>query len=1267
MKRNHNPGLTIWITVLLCTSAVRALTLEETEQILAEDRYAEAAKKYEALVSEQTLGAAARAQAWRGKALAHLARMEDVEAMRCLAQAVLAQPDYAGNIGLLNRVEWLVLNCGPSLEWPALMADLREAAKDFPELICELDYLQIILDKCRGEFARADSLSAVFSHVDRYLVAGPFPNVAGSGFTASYEPEWEIDTTATYRGNRGQSFGWMKVNTQSASDVVHDGRVDLDLLLDDEAYAAVYAVTHVRSEGERPAVIHVSGGGSFRLWCNGELALSEPEYRVAGDPLYLAPVRLRAGWNRLLLKVCAEREKLFFNLRISDTTGAPLALQVDPDPSRYTASGTGGERGANTPLEGVANFPEHTWLRRWQAQEAEASLADLYWKTVFLMDRRFSAEAEELLEGAGGRPEGSALLKNLQALLMEIKHREKEAGEIRQQAARQAPELLRARVAWMVQLMGEGEIERAWQLMEEVEELFPDSAQLRMFEGLRQAFNGSVQEGLAVIQRGFEEQPGNTGLQKSYYRLLHSAGSKDEQEQAIRRFHEERKDVGSHAHALATRHQQRHETELALEWLDKARRAGLRADKVYREKTAALEQRGRLEEALEQAREGLRLAPRSRRLNGSAANLLMKLGHERDALPHLEACVSREPSDFEKRDLIRRIRDLKPLMEYFPELDQQSLRAEDLGWVEEGEHAVYLFDSGEYTVHPDGATEWRHHFCIKLLDEAGVENYRETVLPIEGANQELEIARTIKADGRVIDAEHKGMEVAFADVAPGDLVEARYVMRKTQTVGLYERFWNSHFFQVDLPCLLCRFSLLMPEDMEYTYKTYHMELQPASTVEDGLRLDVFEDWRRPSYLVEPGMPPEEESIAWIDCSNVSDWREIVEWYEGMSSGRLRARDEIRRLAVELGAGAADDSTRLRRVAHHVLEEYQYQGGAFSISGFIPRSMKEILRTRYGDCKDLSALIISLLREMGIEACFALVNSREVMTMPYLPSPRFTHAVVRARTEDGRVFWIDPTAKGLRFPNIPSELEGMPALLVDPARPEFVIIPKDATATNRTRSDLAARIEEDGAMQVRGEVLYTGEDAQMIRLTLAGIAPEQKEELVRYMACQEFPGARLEEYELTAGPDLEEDVRLSFSYALDAAATFAGGMMILPLPWAVNRVPRDLVSLESRETPLVNEGYRGLFEETVTLSMPEDFELVTEMKPVSLECTLGRYSIGQVTGIANDEDPAAVEPIVLHRQFEVDSIRVSQEDYPEFREMILKAWRAENEQLVLREK
>jgi hypothetical protein len=68
---------------------------------------------------------------------------------------------------------------------------------------------------------------------------------------------------------------------------------------------AVYAHTYVFSDRDRDALLRVDSNDGNRAWLNGELVSSDQV--VAGRGLHdrtnETPVRLKAGWNRLLLQV----------------------------------------------------------------------------------------------------------------------------------------------------------------------------------------------------------------------------------------------------------------------------------------------------------------------------------------------------------------------------------------------------------------------------------------------------------------------------------------------------------------------------------------------------------------------------------------------------------------------------------------------------------------------------------------------------------------------------------------------------------------------------------------------------------------------------------------------------------------------------------------------------------------------------------------------------------------------------------------------------
>jgi hypothetical protein len=112
-------------------------------------------------------------------------------------------------------------------------------------------------------------------------------------------------------------------------------------------------------------------------------------------------------------------------------------------------------------------------------------------------------------------------------------------------------------------------------------------------------------------------------------------------------------------------------------------------------------------------------------------------------------------------------------------------------------------------------------------------------------------------------------------------------------------------------------------------------------------------------------------------------------------------------------------------------------------GFVPRPLLEISKSRYGDCKDLSALLTAMLRALKMEAQVALVrrggNPWGIEPDYKLPGMNyFNHAVVHV--QDGtKEYWLDPTNPVMSLKAYP-DISGRPSWLLS-GQGRFVRLPE----------------------------------------------------------------------------------------------------------------------------------------------------------------------------------------------------------------------------------
>jgi len=1226
------------------TEAITA-AITAAESLLAENRIREAAASYRDILADDALPAVERARVFRGLFVAYDA-LGDPRELSALAEAVAAAPEYPGNAMLLRHASSEDGRYGPAGDWPEHLQRLQDVAAAHPALHGPVELLVSSHHDARAEW---DDMA---THGDRVgalcdvMVVGPFGNVAGSGMTRVLGPERGIDPDADYQGLDGTRLRWIPAFCGPYA------MIDLDEFMDERPNALLYTVTHVRSDRDREALLHVSGAGSFRAWCNEDLVLDEPEHRSGLYDLYAVPITLRAGWNQILVKAGAEFDRLLEQVRLTDPTGLPLALETSAAPP----DGFDAIAVESDPEVSPRPYPPDHYRERYASWPLGSGFVDRLLLLRDLRDLGWAERAQTLLDELYEEFRGSGLVHAERVRLLRAQDAP-EADNLAAAIADFAPEMVAFRLEQVRELEDQGETDAAFAALQELVDEAPDDLTLQSFLGLVRMSRGDKRGGFEVVEAAHRERPYDRYLQSNLSVALRQLNQGHRLREALERFHELRPDRVDVAYELAHLAAEAEDTEGALRYLDRALAANGPAVEIHRQRAEVLRDAGRDDEALQAYLEALLWSPQNVRLRSEVAELMLSLDQKDDAIAQLERALSLDPSDIGVRETLRRLRGQPPMRDLFPSYDLANLRdTVDLDWADPEAGVIYLFDDVQTTVFESGADLTRRHYAILISSEAGVANYRAMQeMTQRGEHSGLEIARAHRPDGQVVDAEVGYGELTFTDLGVGDVIEIRVAAPSGVVAGLAGHTWTENRFQLEAPCARSRFSLLIGADHDFDWVVHNGETEHDVESQGDWRLHTWAAREIPAVQFEANMPQSLDHLFWLDFTTVGSWDDVVRWYRDESEGRLRPTPAIESLVEELDVADAPDSARIHVLADWVRAEIEYEGGQFIDSPTVPRASDDILRTRYGDCKDQAAVIIAALRSMGIDAEFALVNSRFVMTVPYLPSPRFSHAIVHARTDDGREYWIDPTSDQLAFPGIPKALEGMTALLVGDGD-GFTTIPVEPVDTDGTVSHYTARFRDDDTLELEGTTRFVGENGANLRSVLRTM-PEQIDRLFEQMLGQTHPGVQVEDLHYEKDETGGNDVVVRLRVTIPSPVTRAGDLRILQVPWTGWAMPSPAVATRTRQSPLEMIHWRGTSTEELTLELPAGLAPLGLGDPVIVDGDFGRFELTR----SLDDDGR------LHctKRFVTDRLRIEADEYPDFREFVLAAVKAEEEQVVLK--
>lgn len=147
----------------------------------------------------------------------------------------------------------------------------------------------------------------------------------------------------------------------------------------------------------------------------------------------------------------------------------------------------------------------------------------------------------------------------------------------------------------------------------------------------------------------------------------------------------------------------------------------------------------------------------------------------------------------------------------------------------------------------------------------------------------------------------------------------------------------------------------------------------------------------------------------FEVSNFANWADVGDLFSAYYDVSDTHRAAVRDIVAEIAAEHVEPKARAKAALDWVQTHIRYVGLELGEGGFVPRPPARVLRRRFGDCKDVTVLLLALLDGLDVAADPILVNSNERggefkgLANPYA----FDHVMVVADIE-GTLYPMDAT-------------------------------------------------------------------------------------------------------------------------------------------------------------------------------------------------------------------------------------------------------------------
>jgi transglutaminase-like putative cysteine protease len=239
-----------------------------------------------------------------------------------------------------------------------------------------------------------------------------------------------------------------------------------------------------------------------------------------------------------------------------------------------------------------------------------------------------------------------------------------------------------------------------------------------------------------------------------------------------------------------------------------------------------------------------------------------------------------------------------------------------------------------------------------------------------------------------------------------------------------------------------------------------------------------------------GAPLRFRRLGSMEVSSFASWADVSKIMAPLfqKASTLSADSPLKAEAAAIAARTTDPKARAFAALELVEEKTRYFFLGIGDGGYVPAQAEETWARRFGDCKAKTALLLSLLHELGIEAEPALVSlgAGDGMDERLPSAAAFNHVIVRA-TIDGKVYWLDGTRSGDRAGldalRPPPHHWALP-LRTEGASLERIVVPPptEPLIETSTRFDASKGVDEPAPVEVT--MRYRGDRAIAMRRMVA---------------------------------------------------------------------------------------------------------------------------------------------------------------------------------------
>lgn len=319
--------------------------------------------------------------------------------------------------------------------------------------------------------------------------------------------------------------------------------------------------------------------------------------------------------------------------------------------------------------------------------------------------------------------------------------------------------------------------------------------------------------------------------------------------------------------------------------------------------------------------------------------------------------------------------------------------------------------------------------------------------------------------------------------------------------------------------------------------------------------------------------------------------DLFSWYDELINKHLESNgeisEELKEVVDSITSGDLTEKEKVKNIFYWTQDNIKYVAFEEGMGGFIPRPANEICKKKFGDCKDMAAIINAMAAYAEVPTHFVWIGSRDI-PYSYADVPTLmtdNHMIAAYFDETGKVYFLDATGSEEEFGMPTAFIQGKEAL-IKTGDGEHTIkqVPIVSSEKNKFKETIQIAYE-DGVLKGDATLIVSGYYKGRLNYFLEGRDDDEKEEFYGSYLSKGNNKCSVEVKEEIDFQDKDIDSKINYSFEIEDYAIEIDGEIIINFNlekyYSKDKLKKDRLSprefkyLSSQEMELVfdiPEGY-----------------------------------------------------------------------------------------------